>query len=253
MERYGPQGTRITVAEHAGADRSWAFGHIVVDEAQELSPMAWRILFRRCPSRSMTVVGDLDQTSSLAGITAWADVFDRLTPGKWRTEQLTVNYRTPSPVMELAGSLLRAHGREPKVSASAREGEQPVVHPLSWRADIADVMRVIESELKSQPGRLCVIVPRSHLNDIDAAAHARFGDDVVGSGASTLDVQVSVMTAVQAKGLEFDTVVMVEPAQILAESVRGPRDLYVALTRPTSRLVIVHEDPLPAGMEHITR
>jgi DNA helicase IV len=247
MERYGADASRMTVAEHAMTDRTWAFGHVVVDEAQELSPMAWRVLFRRCPSKSMTVVGDLDQTSSLAGISAWSDIFDRYSAGKWRSEQLTVNYRTPAPVMDLAGALLRAHGREPKVSASAREGDSPVFLQIQSE-DASALSQTVDTELARQPGRLCVIAPRS-LCDwarhvlVDSLDASRLGE-----GVGALDAQVSVMTATQAKGLEFDTVVMLEPTTILGESVRGPRDLYVALTRPTSRLVVLHSQPLPPGM-----
>jgi DNA helicase IV len=247
MERYGPESSRMTVAEHAMTDRTWAFGHVVVDEAQELSPMAWRVLFRRCPSKSMTVVGDLDQTSSLAGISAWSDIFDRFSAGKWRSEQLTVNYRTPAPVMELAGALLRAHGREPKVSASAREGEAPVFRRVGHQ-DRTALIQIVEAELARQPGRLCVIAPRAQREWARAVLSESLEPGRLGEGVGALDAQVSIMSATQAKGLEFDCVVMLEPTAILNESVRGPRDLYVALTRPTSRLVVAHSESLPPGM-----
>jgi DNA helicase IV len=195
-------------------------------------------------------VGDLDQTSSLAGISAWSDIFDRFSADKWRSEQLTVNYRTPAPVMDLAGSLLRAHGREPKVSASAREGDSPVFMKVESH-DASGLVRAVNSELARQPGRLCVIAPRAQCQWAREVLAEALGASRLGEGVGALDAQVSVMTATQAKGLEFDAVVMLEPAAILGESVRGPRDLYVALTRPTSRLVVLHSEPLPSGMHPV--
>src|SRR5437667_10208844 len=86
----------LTAVERAAADRGWAFGHVIVDEAQELSPMAWRLLMRRCPSRSMTVVGDVAQTGDLAGTSSWHGVFEPYVADRWPLAAPTVNYRTPS-------------------------------------------------------------------------------------------------------------------------------------------------------------
>ena len=90
---------RLTAAQRAAADRRWAFGHVIVDEAQELSPMAWRLLMRRSPSRSMTVVGDVAQTGDLAGASSWDGVFAPYVADRWRLAELTVNYRTPAEIM----------------------------------------------------------------------------------------------------------------------------------------------------------
>src|SRR6185369_15995331 len=97
---------QLTTAERAAADRRWAYGHIIVDEAQELSPMAWRLLMRRCPSRSMTVVGDIAQTGALGGTSAWSDALDPYVGRRWRLRELTVNYRTPAEIMEVAAGVL---------------------------------------------------------------------------------------------------------------------------------------------------
>ena len=247
MERWGPDHVRSSVAEHAARDREWAFGHIVVDEAQELSPMAWRLLFRRCPSKSMTVVGDLDQTSALSGINAWSDVFDRFAKGKWTVEQLTVNYRTPSPVMQLASNVLLAHGRTPKVSASAREGDEPLWVTSGSRRDASVLVETVLKELVHNPGRICVITDRDDRRWAEEVLTTAL-EERVGHGVRKLDSPVSVMTAIEAKGLEFDVVVLHEPGVIMNESPRGVRDLYVAITRPTSRLVIVNSATLPQGM-----
>ncbi|HYY12305.1 MAG TPA: UvrD-helicase domain-containing protein, partial [Kineosporiaceae bacterium] len=119
-DRFEAGTTTAPLAERAREDRSWTFGHAVVDEAQELSPMQWRLLARRVPVRSMTVVGDVAQTGSAAGATAWGDVLDTVVEGRWRLEELTVNYRTPAEVMDLATALLEAHGVAVKPARSAR-------------------------------------------------------------------------------------------------------------------------------------
>ena len=124
--RFADSGPRLTTAERAAQDRTWAYGHIVVDEAQELSAMAWRMLVRRCPTRSMTVVGDLAQTSSPAGARNWATVLDPILHGRWRRAELTVNYRTPAAVAELAQHVVRAAGLVPGRLTSARSGPDAV-------------------------------------------------------------------------------------------------------------------------------
>src|SRR3954466_12348533 len=104
--RYAGPSSEEAVAGGAGRDYAWHYGHVIVDEAQELSPMQWRMLARRCPSRSMTVVGDIAQTSAPWGATSWAEVFDPIAPGRWRSAELTVNYRTPTEVMAVAADVL---------------------------------------------------------------------------------------------------------------------------------------------------
>ena len=149
---------RGSLAEQALADRRWAYGHVIVDEAQELSAMAWRMLIRRCPSRSMTIVGDLNQTGAADGADTWAQVLDPVAAGRWRTARLTVNYRTPKPAMELASAFLPP-GAEPPVSVRD-SGEAPWYAPDT--GDLAGLVRR-EAELvadgraatpaRSRPGR----------------------------------------------------------------------------------------------------
>src|SRR6185437_3356635 len=104
-ERFEERDTRELV-ERATADRDWTYGHIVVDEAQELSEMDWRVLMRRCPARSFTVVGDLAQRRSAAGASAWDTMFEPHVPGRWEYRSLSVNYRTPAEIMTVAAALL---------------------------------------------------------------------------------------------------------------------------------------------------
>ena len=101
-------GPSLSTAERAAADRSWAYGHVIIDEAQELSAMAWRMVLRRNPSRSMTVVGDVAQTGSPAGATSWKEMLTPLVGTRWREERLTVNYRTPAEIMTVAADVLAA-------------------------------------------------------------------------------------------------------------------------------------------------
>jgi DNA helicase IV len=227
-------GPRGSLAEQALADRQWAYGHVVVDEAQELSAMAWRMLIRRCPSRSMTVVGDLNQTGAADGADTWAQVLDPVAAGRWRTARLTVNYRTPKPVMALAAGLLRP-GAQPPVSVRD-SGEAP------WCArddgDLAGLVRR-EAELTGD-GRVAVITPPGQLVQTAAALGVSPGPD--------LDAPVTVLTPELAKGLEFDSVVVVDPAGIEQASPRGRADLYVALTRTTRRLGLVMAGDVPAGL-----
>ena len=105
-ERYEADDDR-TLADRAAADRRWTYGHVIVDEAQELTPMAWRAIARRCPLRSMTVVGDVAQTGAIGGGTSWAAALGETFGDRWRLAELTLNYRTPAEVMELAGDVLR--------------------------------------------------------------------------------------------------------------------------------------------------
>ena len=119
-------GQQLTTAERAWADPSWAYGHVIVDEAQELSAMAWRMVMRRIPTRSLTVVGDVAQRGSAAGARSWAQMLDPYVKGRWREELLTVNYRTPAEIMAVAADVLAsvAPGEHPPESVR-EEGVSP--------------------------------------------------------------------------------------------------------------------------------
>ncbi|WP_375790595.1 HelD family protein [Actinoplanes lutulentus] len=245
VERHEVIDTR-TAAERAAADRTWVFGHVIVDEAQELSPMAWRLLMRRCPSRSMTVVGDVAQTSELAGTTGWEQVFEPYVAQRWRLVELTVNYRTPAEVMAVAADVLAAVDpalRPPRSVRSA--GVTPWarrVPPVTLSEElIADVRKEAAS---IEEGRLGVLVPEGLEESLGAALVASVPGAAVGEQPDLLN-HVVLMTVRQAKGLEFDSVLVVEPGQIIAESPRGLSDLYVAVTRATRRLGILYTGELP--------
>jgi len=240
-----------TVAQRAAADRTWTFGHVIVDEAQELSPMAWRLLMRRCPSRSMTLVGDVAQTGDLGGTASWRSVLEPFVADRWRLAELTVNYRTPAEIMGLAAGVLAAidPALEPPRSVR-RTGVEPqsrCVPPTRLAECLVELVRgELAHELAAgSGGRLGVIVPAGRVGELGAAVIAAVPDAAVGEHPE-LRSPVVVLTVRQAKGLEFDSVLVVDAAGIEAESVRGRNDLYVALTRATRRLGLLHPGAPPA-------
>jgi DNA helicase IV len=258
--RFGGDASFSTVAERAGSDRSWTFGHLVVDEAQEISPMMWRLLHRRCPSRSWTVVGDLAQRASVAGAASWNEALDRVAPGRVRVRELTVSYRTPGRVMAVADGMAEANGLPVTPVVSVREGEHDPVRLRRGERDVETVVATVKQLVEHRAGgtssglpsgTVAVVAPAAETAPLlEALSEALPGQ--VGDARRALDALVSVLAPEEAKGLEFDDVVVVEPAAIVAASRRGASDLYVALSRPTDRLVVVHHEALPAGMvEHL--
>ena len=250
-ERYEEEDDR-TAVERAAADRTWTFGHIVVDEAQEVSPMAWRMLIRRCPTRSMTVVGDMAQAGDLAGGSSWQDVLAPHLGHRWRLERLTINYRTPAEIADVAGDVLAAIDPELQPPRPVRETG---AHPWSEHAGAGDLAAVLAGLTEAEagrigPGRLAVIVPESRLAELTAAV-AEVVPDVISAEAPDLDRPVVMLSVIQAKGLEFDSVLVADPRRILADSPRGLNDLYVAITRATQRLGVVHEGELPKVLSRL--
>jgi DNA helicase IV len=223
-DRFVEADTRSLV-ERASADRDWTYRHVVVDEAQELSEMDWRVLMRRCPGRSFTVVGDLAQRRSEAGARAWDDVLAPYVPGRWVYRSLTVNYRTPAEIMAVAAAVLAefAPGVRPPESVRACG-----VQPWSKHVTEDELPAAIEDFVRDEAGREGTSV-------------------VIGPPGVPGTVPAS-----ETKGLEFDAVLVVEPARILADGPRGAAELYVALTRATQRLGVLHQEPLPRALNGLT-
>jgi DNA helicase IV len=244
-ERYAESDTR-TAAERAAADRTWVFGHVIVDEAQELSPMAWRLLMRRVPNRSMTVVGDVAQTGDLAGTTTWDRVFEPYVAQRWRMAELTVNYRTPAEVMAVAADVLAAVDPSLQPPRSVRSaGVPPWAARVAPGALAAELIAMVRREAAQVgEGRLGVLVPAAREEELGRALVAAVPSAAVGEQPDLLN-KVVLMTVKQAKGLEFDAVIVVQPDEIVEESPRGLSDLYVALTRATRRLAVLHTTDLP--------
>jgi DNA helicase IV len=255
-----------TLAASANADEDIrSFGHIVVDEVQDLSPMQLRMLARRSLSGSMTVVGDIAQATGPWAPRNWDDVTRHLSPQRPpRLVELTVSYRTPAEVIALAARVLavaapsiapprpvRESGQEPRIEHSGR---------TELAARLAQLAR--EEVAAVAPGRVAVLGPAVMLPELarglsDAGLDATDPRDPAGEG---LAAGLVLLPADETNGLEFDSVVVVEPSLIASVSdepageappvatTRGLRTLYVALTRPTRRLTILHADPLPVDV-----
>ena len=214
------------------------YGHVIVDEAQDLTPMQLRMIGRRARDGALTILGDVAQGTGPVAYEQWEDVLPHLPRGDETTiEELRHAYRVPREIMELALPLLEVIAPD-------------VVPPLAYRTGAAPpTIRSVEQDLLAEAyreaarlgreeGLLALIVP-------DELA----GATTTGVGGGNLFDGVPVLTPRQAKGLEFDHVIVVEPAAIAAEEPQGLTKLYVALTRPTRSLSIWHEDPLPAGLD----
>lgn len=233
------------LAERARADRSWTYGHIVIDEAQDLSPMAWRCLLRRCPSRSMTVVGDLDQKRGHRRPHSWKQALGPAARAFSEEFVLSISYRTPRALTRIAQAVMAQHGT-PVLYPMEAVRDVPDCYQVSYthkdtlKECVSQIVSTLEERLDREEGegkgRICVIVP-------DVQAQLWHADE---SGASALDQRVSYLTAAGSKGLEFDSVVVVEPGEILEQ---GSGDLFVALTRATHDLYAVTTTQLPRGME----
>ncbi len=251
VERHEVLDTR-TAAERAAADRTWVFGHVIVDEAQELSPMAWRLLMRRNPSRSMTVVGDVAQTGDLAGTTTWDQVFEPYVAQRWRLTELTVNYRTPAEVMAVAADVLASVDPSLTPPRSVREaGVTPWARRVQPPALAEDLIATVRKEAAEvDDGRVGVLVPAALEQSLGDALIEAVPGAAVGEQPDLLN-HIVLMTVKQAKGLEFDSVLVVEPDEIIAESPRGLSDLYVAVTRATRRLGVLHTADLPKELNSL--
>ena len=201
--------------------------------------MQWRLLRRRGPLRSFTVVGDLAQSAAEPPAADWAQALGALTD-EFRLERLTVNYRTPQAISELAESRALHDGLPITPSRSVREGEPPErVRAQRGAVPAAVVAAVVADRARGDRGSLAVIAPAGLVRPLHDALAAGI-DERVGYGAQGLGAPVSVLDPWTAKGLEFDSVVVVDPDLIAREA--GPGSLYVALTRPTRRLVVVEPE-----------
>ena len=207
--RFVEEDTRGLV-ERATSDRDWTYRHIVVDEAQELSEMEWRVLMRRCPGRSFTVVGDLAQRRSPAGARSWAAMLERYVPGRWAYRSLTVNYRTPAEIMAVAAELLAEFAPDVVPPESVRStGVPPWTRKVDGDEELQAVIAEFRHDEAGREGTSTVIGPPGTPNTVPPS---------------------------ETKGLEFDAVLVVDPDGIRAQGPRGVAELYVALTRATQRL-----------------
>ncbi|MFJ6832947.1 ATP-binding domain-containing protein [Streptomyces sp. NPDC091209] len=224
------------------------YRHIVVDEAQDLTPMQARSLRRRCPTGSMTVLGDLAQATGPHSYTAWDQLGGILSAqGDWRVAELNTSYRVPAEIMEFVAPLARAVAPSlPYPAAVRRAGDEAVrlVATTPWELldDAATrTARLVGTDDGRSPRSIAVIVP----DDSDWLEEVRRRVDLVDGMTDDTLRTVSVLPAAQAKGMEFDHVLVLEPTTIANRGPAGLRQLYVALTRSTQTLTILHTTPLP--------
>jgi DNA helicase IV len=231
-------------------DEVRTYGHIVVDEAQDLSPMQLRMLNRRSLNGSMTIVGDIAQSTGQWAHDSWQGILDQL-PAKRepRRAELTVGYRLPAPNMALAARVLRFAAPDLRPPRSVREdGDAPRIHRAGGQSLEDTVVEAVRSELEAiGPGNIAVIAPSSLVEAVSGALAAA-GIEHGRATRHGLDNQVTVVPVGLVKGLELDASVVVEPAAIVEEEAQGLRALYVALTRATKRLALVHARALPDAL-----
>ena len=243
-------------AQRAGDDREWTYGHVVVDEAQELTAMDWRMLIRRCPSRSFTIVGDVAQTSALGGTRSWRRMMDPLFgPHNWSLNELTINYRNPKEVSQLACDFASAEGLYIS-TVNAVRGVADSVRRLTLTDEslLADAVAhqaidLVRAHVGADgTGRVAIIAPDALLASLRARVYAELRQTLAPkeferlSSQSSWDEQVTICSTRTVKGLEYDAVMVVQPGRIEEDApsrIVAASDLYVAMTRPTQRLLIV--------------
>jgi DNA helicase IV len=207
------------------------FAHVIVDEAQDLTPMQLRMIARRARAGALTILGDVAQGTGPVSYHSWMDVLERLPGGdRAEVEELRHAYRVPREIMDLALPLLDTIAPDVEPPISYRQGAAP-----------PQLVQVAESELLASAYRVAAELPDGLLAVI---APEELLDEAV---ADDLWEGVPLLSPRQAKGLEFDHVIVVEPAAIAAQE-QGLRHLYVALTRPTKSLTVVHAQPLPDAL-----
>ncbi|MGH1488881.1 MAG: HelD family protein [Acidimicrobiales bacterium] len=237
-------------SQDASQDKVRTYGHIVVDEAQDLSPMQLRMLTRRSLNGSLTIVGDIAQSTGAWPHNDWQEILDHLPDRKpARRSELTVGYRIPGPAMDLAAKVLTkaAPDLNPPVSVRS-EGDAPLFVNVEDQAEqdlMAQLIETVTAEAGGAGiGNVAVICPRS----LYEAVIQGFNDAGINIGRAPrdgLDRQITAVPVNLVKGLEVDVGVVVEPSRIVSEEPQGYRSLYVAMTRATKRVAIVHAEPLP--------
>jgi DNA helicase IV len=228
-----------------GEIRTW--GHIVVDEAQDLSPMQLRMLNRRSLNGSMTVVGDIAQATGAWGHTDWYDVLDHLPDRRGvRIAELTIGYRIPAPLMGFATRILAVVAPQLSPPTAVRpDGDEPIVTRVPPEGLDDAVATAVRDEMRAVgTGNVAVIVPGPLVDRVDEALTAA-GVDHGSAAANGLQQQVTVVPVRLVKGLEVDAAVVIEPQVIIDSEPQGMRSLYVAFTRATKRLRVIHTGDLP--------
>jgi DNA helicase IV len=227
--------------------RSRSYGHIVVDEAQDLTPMQFRMIARRAPSGSVTILGDLAQATGPWTYADWDEVRSHLPDtAPHHHDELTLGYRAPGRVLDFASRLLpvAAPGVEP--TSSIRLGRSDPTVRLVRESELAAAALEEALVLAEDHALVAVVVPEDLVPEVTRAARRKTQVGLLERDAMTFPI--TIVPAPASKGLEFDAVVVVEPAAIAGDDPRGLRLLYVAMTRPIQHLSVVHAQPLPSPL-----
>ncbi len=228
-----------------------AYGHVVVDEAQDLSAMELRMIARRSRRGSVTALGDLAQTTSPAGQTDWAEAIRDLGTPEAQLDELTIGYRVPEPIMAFANRLLPHTAPSVRPPSSVRRvGRAPTIVSVDPLQLVAAAAAEASSVASIWP-LTGIVTPESMCKDVGVALEDAAVAFVDGVRVAALGEHVTLLPAASTKGLEFDAVVVVEPCQIVAETDGDLRLLYIALTRAVQHLSIVHAQPLPRVLTSI--
>ncbi|HEX2105742.1 MAG TPA: AAA family ATPase [Solirubrobacteraceae bacterium] len=220
------------------------FGHVVIDEAQNLTPMELRMVVRRARRQSLTILGDIAQRTTEAGLSTWANVLREAGVERFETRELELSYRVPDDFLRLASGVADAGTWVPR---GVRRAPWPPVAVRADEAALGAVVALLGERMAADVGSVAVVAPPEALAAVRAGLeglpYADAATEALGTGINLVDMHV-------VKGLEFDTVVVVEPGAILALRPDGGRGgLYTALTRSTRALAIVHAAELPAELE----
>ena len=224
------------------------YGHVVIDEAQDATPMQLRMSARRSRNGSMTLVGDIAQATGPLSCDSWEELLGQL-PSKWRsrTAELSVGYRLPEPIACYAAKLL--DGINPDLAmpvAVQREGTSPSVIQASKEALFSQVAAAVKQEA-TDAATVAVIVPDDKTEAAAAVLRAA-GIECATAYDGALSTTVSVLPVRYAKGLEVDAAIVLEPAEIIKQTAKGTQSLYVSLTRAMRRLTVIHSEPLPEAL-----
>ncbi len=228
-------------------ERTPSMAHIVVDEAQDLSPMQCRAIGRRCATGSATVLGDIAQGTTPWATSSWQQMLGHLGKPEADLRVLDTGYRVPRQILDFASRLLShiAPGLSP--ASSVRQDPGALQIRRAGQGEIGDALVAVCEEALSRAGSAAVIAADEQIPELAATLAAAGVPHAVLEGAATGEV-ITLVPVTLAKGLEFDQVIVYEPAQIATAEMRGLHRLYVALTRAVSRLTVLHSRPLPPAL-----
>jgi DNA helicase IV len=250
----GPGSTRWSAADAVLIDeaadlivRTPSMAHIVVDEAQDLSPMQCRAIGRRCATGSATVLGDIAQGTTAWATSSWQQMLSHLGKPEADLRILDTGYRVPRQILDFAGRLLSHIAPDLTPASSVRQDPGSLLVKQLGAAELNDAFATVCADALDRPGSAAVIAADEQIPALAAALTAAGVPHAILEGAATGEL-ITLVPVTLAKGLEFDQVIVYEPTQIAMAEARGLHRLYVALTRAVSRLTVLHAEPLPEAL-----